>query len=157
MQNLHLNKLLEEIIAENDISLKEKGLTLTTSLPRDFHVHSDEDKLRQILSHLLDNAVKFSRESDILLSVSQKQDLVLVTVKDAGTGIAPGHQEQIFEDFVRLDKSGFLPGAGLGLPLSRKLARLMGGDIYLESSSSAGSVFTLSLKSARAEKTSTTK
>jgi signal transduction histidine kinase len=69
---------------------------------------------------------------------------VAITVRDTGPGIAPADQERIFEKFVRIAATA-TPGTGLGLPISRELARLHGGDVTVESSVGSGSAFTVRL------------
>jgi signal transduction histidine kinase len=118
---------------------------------------ADPDRVRQVLVNLLMNAVKYTPDSGatITLTCEVAGDSVLARVADTGPGIAPEQLESIFEPFVQLtsglaDRRG---GVGLGLAISRDLARAMGGDLTVESSVGVGSVFTLSLPLARAQNT----
>ena len=108
----------------------------------------DRDKAVQVVLNLLTNAVKFTPAGGkVLLSTSATDDCALVIVSDTGPGIPPEQQASIFEPFVQLERS-FTPereGVGLGLSISRELARGMGGDITVTSTPGQGSVFTFSL------------
>ncbi len=99
----------------------------------------------QVMVNLIGNAVRYSPEgSAILLTGERAGDFVRVTVADRGKGIAPDDQARIFEKFARVDPSE-PGGSGLGLYISRRLARAMGGDITVESVPSEGARFTFAL------------
>ncbi|HEU4880156.1 MAG TPA: GAF domain-containing sensor histidine kinase [Gemmatimonadaceae bacterium] len=114
----------------------------------DLRVIADRDRLNQILVNLLSNAAKFSPRGGEVRVRSETQDhLVAIHVEDEGTGIQEDKLEAIFEPFVQLS-SGLTrtaDGSGLGLAISRELARLMGGDVTVESVVTRGSIFTLTL------------
>ncbi|MDP9347681.1 MAG: ATP-binding protein, partial [Gemmatimonadota bacterium] len=118
-------------------------------LPR---VMADPRRLRQILVNLLSNAVKFTDEGGVTLRARLRGDgLVEVAVRDTGIGIAPEKRARLFSDFYQADNdlTRRYGGSGLGLAISRRLARLMGGDISVESTPGEGSTFTLTLPAAR--------
>jgi signal transduction histidine kinase/CheY-like chemotaxis protein len=109
---------------------------------------TDESKLSQILRNLISNALKFTEAGEVRVSARQIDDhFVCFTVADTGIGIAPPDLEKIFQEFAqvhnRLQKN--VRGTGLGLPLSRKLATLLGGTLEAASTPGAGSVFSLTL------------
>jgi PAS domain S-box-containing protein len=109
-------------------------------------VTSDPRRLRQILLNLLSNAIKFGRGQPIAVTSRSTPDGgVTVEVKDQGEGIAPGDLEKIFEEFVQLGKTQLTEGTGLGLPISRRLAEMMGGTLEVESTLGEGSTFRLVL------------
>ncbi len=111
-------------------------------------VFADREKVQQILVNLLANAMKFTPVGgSVELDWRLEHDSLLVRVRDTGPGIPPEKIEQIFEPFVQLRAPGSLPagGTGLGLPISRDLARAMGGDISATSTFGVGSLFTLTL------------
>ena len=127
-----------------------------------FECHIDEDvpemlvgdgpHLRQILHHLLHNAIKFTEEGQVSLRVeeqeeSERQVFVHFLVRDSGIGIAPEYQTRIFEGFTQADGSMTrrYGGSGLGLALSKNLAELMGGALWVESEPGRGSTFHLEL------------
>jgi len=111
-------------------------------------VFADREKVQQIVVNLLANAIKFTPAGgSVELDWRIEDESLLVRVRDTGPGIPVDKIEQIFEPFVQLRSSGSLPpgGTGLGLPISRDLARAMGGNVHAESTFGAGSVFTIML------------
>jgi signal transduction histidine kinase len=117
-------------------------------------VHADEEKLRQILLNLFSNAVKYtSRGGRIDVKVDIDAEKVRILVVDTGAGIPADKLESIFEPFVQVNRtlSTSNDGVGLGLSISRDLARAMGGDLTVESRMGVGSTFTVHLKRAFAD------
>ena len=113
-------------------------------LPESFVMHSDEGKIAQILRNLISNALKFTEAGAVTVTASMSDtDSVVFCVRDSGIGIEASDLERIFEDFSQVESKlqRKLRGTGLGLPLSRKLARLIGGDLWVESESGKGSSF----------------
>ena len=112
-------------------------------------ISTDPDRVRQILLNLIGNAVKFSEQGDVRLCVTHdvSRDVVRFEVSDTGVGIAPEHQEKIFEPFwqVEMNTTRRHQGAGLGLSVSRQLARLLKGDLTVRSEPGAGATFVLEL------------
>ena len=115
---------------------------------REILVQADAEKLRQILINLFANAIKFTNRGTIRSGCELDGDgFVRLYVSDTGCGIAPAHLARVFEPFVQLERELANPveGAGLGLAISRELARLMGGEITVESELGVGSRFTVRL------------
>ncbi|HSP70906.1 MAG TPA: response regulator, partial [Gaiellaceae bacterium] len=112
-------------------------------------VESDESKISQILRNFISNALKFTERGEIRVTASLSEDRqsVVLAVADTGVGIAPEDQELIFQEFTQIDSrmQRRVRGTGLGLPLSRKLAHLLGGTIGVNSTPGLGSTFTLSI------------
>ena len=110
-------------------------------------LHTDEAKVAQILRNLVSNALKFTEEGEVRVSATRGpgEGTILFRVADTGIGIAPEDRERIFRDFAQVAShlQRRVRGSGLGLPLSRKLAVLLGGDLGVESTPRAGSVFSL--------------
>ena len=110
---------------------------------------TDESKVAQILRNLISNALKFTEQGEVRVTarLSGDEQRVIFAVRDTGIGIAPEDHERIFEEFsqVQTPLQKKLKGTGLGLPLSRSLARLLGGDLAVESIPGQGSVFTLEI------------
>ena len=114
----------------------------------DVAVLADRDKLRQILLNLVSNAIKFTPEGGkILVECEAREEVVQIRVRDTGVGIPEDRFRSIFEPFVQAGRALNRPdeGVGLGLAISRDLARGMGGDVTVESAVGRGSVFTVSL------------
>ena len=146
-----LHELLESAINQQSSRAEAKGLRMVTAfepgLPET--VMGDASRIRQLLGHLLANAVKFTHTGSIELRVSVERrpgaNRLRMDVRDTGIGIPPEQLQTIFESF-RQGESGFArnyPGLGLGLALARKLALLMHGSIEVSSVLNQGSVFTL--------------
>lgn len=126
----------------------EQGLQLISQVdPQVEHCIADDRRLKQMLLNLLSNAIKFTPAGSVTLIVQQQPQGIAFTVKDTGIGIAPEQLPLLFQPFSQLDSqlSRRYPGTGLGLALTRKLARLHGGDITVQSTPNQGSAFTLSL------------
>jgi len=112
---------------------------------------ADEDKLRQVLVNLLDNAIKYSPDGgDVTVELNGGQGRVRLAVRDRGLGIPPGEQERIFEKFYRLDPAltRGVGGSGLGLFISRELVSRMGGSLTVRSQPGEGAAFVVDLPAA---------
>ena len=109
---------------------------------------ANERRVLQVVVNLLSNAVAHSRAGDmIVMTAYLRGEKAALTVSDQGSGITPADQERIFDKFVRLT-SGGSPGSGLGLYISRRLARTMDGELTVESEAGQGARFTLTLPAA---------
>lgn len=134
--------------------LLRPGTELIFDLPPDLpNFHTDEAKVSQILRNLVSNAIKFTERGEIRISAAAAGDDWLVfTISDTGVGISPEDQDRIFDEFsqVKNPLQRRAKGTGLGLPISRRLAQLLGGDIEVESAIGAGATFTLTIPRAYA-------
>jgi hypothetical protein len=132
----------------------KKDLALEIRLPEvPVVLETDRRKVRQVLLNLLSNAVKFTDRGEVVLLLEPAPDGgAIFQVRDSGSGIAAKHLETIFQPFEQVDASHVRrqQGTGLGLDLSRKLARLLGGELSVESELGVGSTFTLRLPAAGA-------
>lgn len=110
--------------------------------------HTDEGRVSQIMRNLISNALKFTVAGEVVVSAApERDDSVRITVRDTGIGIAPADQARIFEPYVQLDNplQRTAAGTGLGLPLSHRLATLLGGTLTVASVPGEGSCFTLTI------------
>ena len=117
----------------------------------DLRVQADPERAVQVLLNLVSNAIKFTpNDGRIEVTTERRGQVVIVRVRDNGPGIPDGDSDRVFDPFVQLDKSLTRnhQGAGLGLAISRDLARAMGGDVALETSGGRGATFALTLRSA---------
>jgi signal transduction histidine kinase len=129
--------------------LLNENLSLTFEEPRgDVKLYTDDRKLSQILRNFISNALKFTERGEVRVSAREgREGTVTFTVSDTGIGIATENLDRIFEEFAQIDHplQRRFKGTGLGLPLSRRLARLLGGDVGVESVVGQGSTFSLEL------------
>ncbi len=145
---------IKAVISDIQDFAKEKGLSLSFQCTPEVGEHKvlDRRRFRQCLMNLLCNAIKFTETGKIRVSswVCQSntgRDELYVSVTDSGIGIAPEHLDKVFDLFEQQDsgiKRSF-DGAGLGLPVTQRLAKLMGGDVEVVSTPGMGSTFTLSI------------
>jgi signal transduction histidine kinase len=148
-----VNPMLAEVEGLCAIQAKAKGLKLTvTPSPREVFVTADAERLQQILLNLITNAIKFTpKGGSIDVTCDRAAGMVQVRVRDTGVGVRLADLDRVFEAFVQIDRhltTATQQGVGLGLSISRELARAMHGDLTLESTEGAGSTFTLTLPSA---------
>jgi len=142
-----LHGFLENTLTVHRSSAEAKGLTISLQLAADLpdYLHTDANRLRQIINNLLNNAIKFTQRGAIVLGARSENDWIAIYVSDTGPGIAHEDQEVIFEKFRQLEN--YLTrehgGTGLGLALVRQLATNMGGHVTLESEPGHGSTFTV--------------
>jgi signal transduction histidine kinase len=119
------------------------------------NLFTDESKVTQILRNLISNALKFTEQGEVRVTASfdEEKGRVNLSVRDTGIGIAPTDHGRIFEEFSQVDTKiqKRVKGTGLGLPLSKSLAELLGGELTVESVLGQGSVFTLSIPPTRGD------
>ncbi|HET9423856.1 MAG TPA: ATP-binding protein [Gemmatimonadaceae bacterium] len=144
--------LLKSAVNAVEPLVVKKGLNLEVNIAdRSIPVRTDVVKVGQILINLLGNAIKFTDKGGILVSVESTEDgrRVRFVVRDSGEGIAPDQLERIFEPFTQVDSTltRRREGTGLGLAVSRQLARLLKGDLTVVSHVGSGSTFVLTLPS----------
>lgn len=148
IENLHLNTLVEEFAAMAEQS--SGRFILVEATTSNIYVEADAGRLKQILSNLIDNALKYSDSSQpIILKLDQKQGNGIIHVCDRGQGIPLQHQSRIFDRCYRVDeaRSRETGGCGLGLSLVKTLVESMGGSVTVRSKVSEGTVFTVFLPS----------
>lgn len=144
--DLHLEavdvcELVRGILGIFHQSFRSRGLTLKSELPLQLLTKLDVEKTETVLFNLLSNALKFTEQGGATVRVIEHKDRFTIRVEDTGPGIAEDHRAVIFERFGSSSRSG----SGLGLALSRELARFMNGDLILREDSETGSVFDLIL------------
>lgn len=128
--------------------IKSKNLQLMQSVSHDLpKLRTDVLKVKQILVNLLSNAVKFTDHGVITIRVAPSDGMIKFEVEDTGIGIEEKNLELVFQEFQQIDSSSTrkYQGTGLGLPISRRLARMLGGDLRVKSQYGKGSLFTLTL------------
>ena len=149
-----LSSLINDINNMIMFKAQDKGLMFNVeadpSLPDE--LSGDEVRVRQILTNLLNNAVKYTEKGSVILKLrGKKQDentlILTIVVWDTGIGIKPEDKEQLFNKFERLemDRNSTVEGTGLGLAITHNLIELMGGNIEVESEYGKGSIFTVNI------------
>ncbi|RZG12057.1 PAS domain S-box protein [Pseudoalteromonas sp. CO342X] len=141
-----ISALLDNVVSTFWYQAKKKGLKLELTMSHSLHqtYHGASDRLRQVLVNLLGNAIKFTAQGSVELSVeSSHDDYVLFKIADTGIGIANDRLDSIFNPFEQADESMSrrFGGTGLGTTISRQLVELMGGKIWARSEIGKGSTF----------------
>lgn len=143
-----VKEIIESIQPTSTQEIRFNGKTNLT-------VYGDKDRLGQIIINLLTNAIKYSPKSDkIVVKLNQNKQIIFVSVQDFGIGIDKKYLSHIFEQFYQVNdpEEKTFPGLGIGLYISREIARRHGGDITVDSQKGQGSTFTLTLPKKRASK-----
>lgn len=154
ISDFFINDVLSEIVSSLQPIAKEKNLRLEINDFEKIKVQGDEDKVKQILNNLIGNALKFTNKGSVTLSAQSKDEVVELLVTDTGIGIAQEDHDKLFGKFEQIpsQEAGTTVGSGLGLYIAREIARKMGGDVWLDSSSKEkGSIFIFSLPRAGME------
>jgi len=141
---IKVNEILRSQIHEyKDYVDPEIDLQYQSTLSDEFTFLTNANMLKRIISALLENASKYTKEGHIALRVDKDDSTLNICVEDTGCGIPESESEHIFERFVKLDS--FKEGIGLGLPLSRKLAEQLGGIVTLDTTYKSGARFYVKL------------
>jgi signal transduction histidine kinase/CheY-like chemotaxis protein len=145
-ERLTLGAAVNEAAAPLRPLVDTKGLTLVTDVP-ELTVRADRLRLRQMITNLVSNAIKFTPEGGtITISARDDAGAVHLSIADTGPGIAEADQRRVFEEFRQLGDAGTrAAGTGLGLALTQRLAQAHGGGVEVDSTVGAGSTFTLRL------------
>ena len=149
----HLRTVVQEVEGLMQVAARDKGLDLNVYAAADLPewVVADPTRLRQIMFNLINNAIKFTASGSVMVEVARTGTDgggVSITVRDTGMGMDEQTVSRLFTRFYQADNSlrRRIGGTGLGLEISRNLARMMGGDIRVTSQPGVGSVFTVTLK-----------
>jgi two-component system, OmpR family, phosphate regulon sensor histidine kinase PhoR len=147
-KNVNLHHLVEETFTNLSGKAKEHKIKLVNKVAQDTFVFADSVRLEQMLTNLIDNAVKFNQEKgSVTVELARNDDKDIITVSDTGEGISGDHLQRIFERFYRTDRarSREIGGTGLGLAIVKHLARLHGGEVSVNSTLGKGSTFSIEL------------
>jgi signal transduction histidine kinase len=154
MDNFDLHRLLESIAGMMKSRAQAKDLAFTTAQWSDIPhmVRADERRLRQVLTNLLENAIKYTQRGGVALKTGLIGRRVCFLVEDTGIGIRPEHLSEIFDVFHQVrDPATVVDGTGLGLAISKRLVHLMGGELQVASTPREGSRFWFDLELAPGE------
>lgn len=155
--NIRLQPFVADVIADLSAKAVAKNVSLVNEVASDATVFADAVRLEQMLTNLIDNAIKFNRDAgSVCVRFEANERRALVSVSDTGEGILHDHAARIFERFYRVDRARSTAardtgGTGLGLAIVKHLARLHGGEASVVSTLGAGSTFTIELPLKTAE------
>lgn len=142
----NLNGLLERIASGFSHVVSDKGILFRQDFKdTDVNLYGDADRIEQIMDNLLTNAVKFTESGTIALNACYHEGLLTLEVKDTGIGMSQETLSRIFRPFERLTSATNVDGVGLGLPITKGVVRLLGGEINVTSEIGQGSTFSVTL------------
>jgi len=148
MKDNNANETVKEVYDTMQPSAKSKGIDLVLELDGDIPMVSfDKDKITQVLSNLVNNAIKFTEEGRITITTGKREDIIQISVSDTGCGIKKGDLPRLFQEFEQLETSGAEKtcGTGLGLAISKEIVIKHNGEIWAESEVGKGATFFFTL------------
>ena len=147
-RDVKLSPVVDEIFAALSAKAAARKVALVNRVPSDVSVRADSMRLEQMLTNLVDNAIKFNRENGTVnVTFTGSGNKSLISVIDSGEGIVPENLQRIFERFYRIDRGRTrkVGGTGLGLAIVKHLARLHGGEVFVTSTLGQGTTFSVEL------------
>jgi two-component system phosphate regulon sensor histidine kinase PhoR len=147
VEPVRLFPLVEDVVNSLSVTAAERKVTLRNLVAASAEVFADPHRLMQMLTNLVDNAIKFNRQGGTVTIDFRRDERDVIRVTDTGEGIPAQHLDRLFERFYRVDRarSRNLGGTGLGLAIVKHLARAHGGDVTVASRIGEGSEFTIRL------------
>jgi two-component system phosphate regulon sensor histidine kinase PhoR len=146
--HVRLSNIVEEVFASLSSQAAERNVSLINNAPVDARVFADQGRLEQMITNLVDNAIKFNvTGGSVSISLEERPDRSIIQIADTGEGIVPEQLGRIFERFYRIDRARTrdVGGTGLGLAIVKHLAKLHGGEISVVSQLGKGTVFSVEL------------
>jgi two-component system phosphate regulon sensor histidine kinase PhoR len=147
-RKVDVSAMVGEVFSSLSSAAQLRGIELSNELPHGSTAFADPTRLEQMLTNLIDNAVKFNRENGRVTVRMEKRDKTdVITVEDTGEGIPAEHLDRIFERFYRADRGRTreVGGTGLGLAIVKHLARLHNGEVSVRSELGRGTAFSIEL------------
>lgn len=146
-QLVDISPLLQQVQHIFIFEAVQKGLNFKTDLPKSLYVAGDRDRLYQVITNLVSNAIKYTEKGFVYLSAKVSGDKAIISVQDSGIGMDPEEHGKIFDQFYRIDnlvtqKAG---GTGIGLSIVKKIVAMHNGEITVQSEPGQGSTFQISL------------
>jgi signal transduction histidine kinase len=133
MTEVSLAQLIDKFVEEASSLVEQKGLKLLVRMPPNLScIYGAPTRLRQVIANLVNNAVNYTSEGEVVVRVIETDNEILVEVADTGCGFPPNDRPKLFEDFFRGSNVG-PKGTGLGLSISRRIVQAHGGKIWAES------------------------
>jgi len=156
IKDVDLRTVLEVVLNMSQPLVKGKSIELISEIPANIPlVKADEERVYQIFNNLIGNAIKFTEEGEINIGAIQKEENILIQVKDTGIGIPPDKLNDVFNSFEQVDSSETREygGTGLGLTVTKQLIELQGGSIWIESEPEKGTIVNFTLPKSESIKT----
>ncbi len=150
VREIRLHTAIQDVMNSLSAKAKDREIQLKNLVPEPAVVFADSVRLEQMLTNLIDNAIKFNRQGgSVTVDFDQSDGRDVISVADTGEGILPEHAQRIFERFYRADRarSREVGGTGLGLAIVKHLARLHGGEVAVTSALGSGTTFRIELPS----------
>jgi Signal transduction histidine kinase len=150
IRNVKPAQVVNEVFSSLSSKAENRDVKLVNDIPDGAVIYADSVRFEQMITNLVDNAIKFNRYSGIVtVSYQQRGQKDIISVIDTGEGILPEHLQRIFERFYRTDRarSRDLGGTGLGLAIVKHLAKLHGGEVFVESELTQGTTFRIEFPS----------
>jgi len=126
---------------------KEKGLSLNFEVIENTNdlINVDKDKLKQVLINIIGNSIKYTNEGSVDVKISNKEDNLVISIKDTGIGMSAKEREHLFEKFYRIKnkKTQDVVGTGLGLWITKQIVEMMKGSIFVDSIEEVGTQVTI--------------
>jgi len=150
IREIKLTSAVQDVLNSLSAKAKDREIDLKNEVPEGTIVFADSVRLEQMLTNLIDNAIKFNRRGGkVTVEFTTGDGRDVISVADTGEGILPEHSQRIFERFYRADRarSREIGGTGLGLAIVKHLARLHGGEVFVNSNLGSGTTFRIELPS----------
>lgn len=154
LEGIDIREIISSIVSELNNMAREKGLVLKyTPLQMPLFVNCDKDRMHQVFTNLINNAIKYTLQGEVTISHEIKNNYLKTFVKDTGVGISQEYMSRMFTKFTRIphEKTKNVPGTGLGLWITKQLVEKMDGKIGVESIGNQGSVFVTTFPLAQAK------
>ena len=148
MRDTQITEVIKNSVQDMQSYVRGRGLTLKTRIQPDLPpIQGDKNRMMQVLTDLIDNAIKFTEKGGIVIEAKRERDNIQVTVKDTGIGISRENIDKLFIKFYQIDSSlsRKYGGTGLGLAICKKIVEAHGGEIWVESGPGKGSIFHFTL------------
>ncbi len=147
-QQIRIQQSLQEIISSIMPIAQARGIDVILSVDSSLNIQGSEDRFKQMMLNLIENAIKYSRDGGVVRVSGELQsetEQILIQVRDQGIGISPEHIDRLFERFYRVEKSrsSKAGGTGLGLSIVKHIANLFEAELKVESQMNEGSVFSV--------------
>src|SRR5690606_34376031 len=148
MDEFDLSKMVSRLVEEYTPNAKKKGVSLKVETVGKYLAYGDLGKINQVISNMIDNAIKYTMDGSIIVKIKKEGGKILVTVKDSGVGLSEADIAKLFQKFVRAEGAGQvnISGTGLGMFVAKQIIEAHGGKIKAESAGKGkGSTFIMEL------------